>query len=186
MRINMFNSQTVINSNTKLQPGHFLNAVKEGTRLQVGVFCRSSGGVTHPALTLLPLPHTHTHMRVAVDLTRLSSAAAATGQRETMQTTNHGKAPLRGTAAAAAPLIRPGLSLTVGNNTSLRLPINPHLSPRHGVLSAVLGLLHHSSFEGAVVVAGCGEEEGCPQSGGGFALSRGSLLRQVHQSYHET
>lgn len=68
-----------------------------------------------------------------------------------MQTTNHGKAPLRGTATAAATLIRLGLSLTVGNNPTLHLPINPHLSPCHGFLSAVLDLLHDSSFEGPLL-----------------------------------
>lgn len=42
-------------------------------------------------------------------------------------------------------------SLTVGNSTTLHLPINPHLSLCHGLLSAVLGLLHDSRFEGPLL-----------------------------------
>lgn len=42
-------------------------------------------------------------------------------------------------------------SVTVGNSTTLHLPINPHLSLCHGLLSAVLGLLHDSRFEGPLL-----------------------------------
>lgn len=89
-------------------------------------------GEKHTLHTLLSLTHTRTR---PIDLTRLSPAAA-TCLWETMQTTNHRKAPF---------------SLTVGNSTTLHLPINPHLSLCHDLLSAVLGLLHDSRFEGLLL-----------------------------------
>lgn len=127
--------------------------------------------------TLLSLPHTHTH--VAVDLTRAPTAAAAAGLRTKQCNPQIREKHLCGERRRLQPRSfgteRHGLGpcVTVENNTTQQLPINPHLSSLSRLGVRRPGPAARQQIWRDVVAAGCGEKEGCWQWGGGSAVSQG-------------
>lgn len=141
---------------------NILNTAKDWNCIQVSL-------CTHCCLS-------HTHE--AVDLTRAPTTAAAGLQtkqcnpqiREKHLCGERRRLQLRSFCTERQGL---GPSVTVENNTTQHLPINPHLSrlSRLGVRRP--GLAARQQIWRDVVAAGCGEKEGCWQWGGGSALSQG-------------
>lgn len=129
------------------------------------------------------LSHTHTH--AAVDLTRVPTAAAA-GLQTKQCNPQIGEKHLCGEERRLQPRSffaaqhRLGPFITVGNNTTQHLPINPHLSPCHGWLSAGLGLLRDSRFEGKLMWLDVVKKKDVG-SGDEALLSQGTLLRRGHR-----